>query len=303
MTALRRSLLKFALALINSSRARRRERVRGILQNYRSRRRGLAFSAPPATNYLRNDHRSGLTVVPIFSKTLIATNKENPSAFTLIELLVVMAIIAVLASFSVPAITSALTKGQLVGTVNNVRQYYLAGYQMALDGTINTDANYNWPGDYTSPAVTTLSAYSSKLVTNSYLKVGDLAKLLSGPGAICTATGSTDATTGVTTVTLGGSNGVKVYRVKDADATNVIFGVSANYTYNTALAPATSPFGDKGFVVMRKGGDALSLRKNNATAASYGGDASKFQSAVGKLSGDADGTLGTEGSSLLLVFP
>src|SRR5437588_7167955 len=86
----------------------------------------------------------------------------------------------------------------------------------------------------------------------------------------------TDATTGVTTVTLGGSNGVKVYRVKDADATNVIFGVSANYTYNTALAPATSPFGDKGFVVMRKGGDALSLRKNNATAASYGGDASKF---------------------------
>ena len=155
-------------------------------------------------NYLRNDHRSGLTVVPIFSKTLIATNKENPSAFTLIELLVVMAIIAVLASFSVPAITSALTKGQLVGTVNNVRQYYLAGYQMALDGTINTDANYNWPGDY-NPAVTTLSAYSSKLVTNSYLKVGDLSKLLSAPGAIVGATGVVDATTGVTTVTLTGT--------------------------------------------------------------------------------------------------
>src|SRR5437879_7916918 len=254
-------------------------------------------------NYLRNDHRFRLTLLPIFSKTLVAMNKKNPSGFTLIDLLVVSAIIAVLASFAVPAITSALTKGELVGTLNNARQYYLAGYQMALDGNTNADKNYNWPGDYSSPTVTTLSDYSSKLVTNSYLKVGDLAKLLSGPGAICTATGSTDATTGVTTVTLGGSNGVKVYRVKDADATNVIFGVSANYTYNTALAPATSPFGDKGFVVMRKGGDALSLRKNNATAASYGGDASKFQSAVGKLSGDADGTLGTEGSSLLLVFP
>src|SRR6266568_5397514 len=84
-------------------------------------------------NYLRNDHRSGLTVVPISSKTLVAMNKKNLSAFTLIELLVVIAIIAVLASFAVPAITSALTKGQLVGTVNNARQYYLAGYQMALD--------------------------------------------------------------------------------------------------------------------------------------------------------------------------
>ena len=79
-------------------------------------------------------------------------NKKRPSAFTLIELLVVIAIIAVLASFAVPAITSALTKGQLVGTVNNARQYYLASYQMALDGNTNADTNYQWPGDYTTPA-------------------------------------------------------------------------------------------------------------------------------------------------------
>ena len=230
-------------------------------------------------------------------------NKKNPSGFTLIELLVVIAIIAVLASFAVPAITSALTKGQLVGSLNNVRQYYLAGYQMALDGNTNADATYNWPGDY-NPAVNTLSDYSSKLVTNQYLKVGDLSKLLSAPGAIVGATGAVNAATGVTTVTLTGTTpGLKVYEIKDADSANAIFAVSANYTYNTALPAATSPFGDKGFVVMRKGGDALSLRKNNATAAGYGGDATKFQSAVGKLTGDADGTLGSEGSSSFLAFP
>jgi prepilin-type N-terminal cleavage/methylation domain-containing protein len=229
-------------------------------------------------------------------------NKKNPSAFTLIELLVVMAIIAVLAAFAVPAITSALTKGQLVGTINNARQYYLAGYQMALDGNTNADVNYNWPGDYTSPAITTVSAYSSKLVTNSYLKTGDLGKLLSGPGAIVGATSATDPSTGVTTVTLTGTPGLKVYEIHDGDSANTIFAVSANYTYNTALPAATSPFGDKGFVVMRKGGDALSLRKNNATATSYP-NASAFQSAVGKLTGDADGVLGSEASTLVLAFP
>jgi len=227
--------------------------------------------------------------------------KNKPSAFTLIELLVVIAIIAVLASFAVPAITSALTKGQLVGTVNNARQYFLAGYQMALDGNTNADINYNWPGDY-NPAVTTLSAYSSKLVTNQYLKTGDLAKLLSGPGAIVGATSTTDSS-GVTTVTLAGTPGLKVYEIHDGDSANTIFAVSANYTYNTALTTTVSPFGDKGFVVIRKGGDCLSLRKNNALASNYPNVAA-FQSAVGKLVGDLDGgPLGTESGTTNLVFP
>src|SRR4029077_6015375 len=73
------------------------------------------------------------------------------SAFTLIELLVVIAIIAILAALAVPALTSALSKAQQTGTMNNARQLYLAQFQMSNDGSATGDATSAWPGDL--PAV------------------------------------------------------------------------------------------------------------------------------------------------------
>ena len=223
--------------------------------------------------------------------------KKNRDAFTLIELLVVIAIIATIAAFAVPALTSALTKGQMTGTMNNARQLYLAGYQMSLDGAANADSNLAWPGDYTS-GVTTLQAYVEKLVQNDYLKASDLSKILSAPGATCTATGSSGTPT---TVTLGGTSGLKVYPVTSGDASNVIFATTSNYKYNTALAPTDKPYGDKGFVVVRKGGDAAVLRKNNATKTS--GQEAAFESLVGKKPGEAQGTVGSGDPSPVLTYP
>src|SRR2546423_11297807 len=90
------------------------------------------------------------------------------AGFTLIELLVVIAIIATIAAFAVPGLTSALTKGQLTGTMNNARQLYIAGYQMALHGAANSDANLAWPGDYAT-GVTTRKKYVQKLMQSTYL--------------------------------------------------------------------------------------------------------------------------------------
>ena len=214
---------------------------------------------------------------------------RSQSAFTLIEMLVVISIIAVLAAFAVPALTSALTKGQMTGTMNNGRQLYLAGQQMALDGSANSDPNLGWPADVGDA---TLNAYVTRLVNQNYLKVGDVQKLLSGPGASAQVTSSTAGTPPVTTITVAGTASFKIYPVADADASNVIFATSRNYSYNSALTPtaggvANNPFGDKGFVVQRKGGDASILRPNNATD---NGNISQFEAQVGKKPGEAQGT-------------
>src|SRR5881398_463998 len=113
------------------------------------------------------------------------TNKTS-SAFTLIELLVVIAIIAILAALAVPALTSALKKAQMSGTMNNARQLYLAQFQMSNDGTATGDATSAWPGDLaTSPA--SLIDYLNILCGKGYLKGGDAIKLFNAPSASFTA--------------------------------------------------------------------------------------------------------------------
>ena len=80
---------------------------------------------------------------------------------------------------------------------------------------------------------------------------------------------------------------------------DAIFAASANYIYDTDLTAATAPFGDKGFVIMRKSGDAGVYKKNQATTAGWA-DAAEFQNKIGRLPGAADGIIvaGDEGSAL-----
>src|SRR6266480_1024358 len=216
---------------------------------------------------------------------------RSQSAFTLIEMLVVISIIAVLAAFAVPALTSALTKGQMTGTMNNGRQMYLAAQQMALDGAANSDPNLVFPGD--DATILTVSDYMTRLVANDYLKPGDVQKLLNGPGTNATVTYAAGPPP---TVTMGGATpALKIFKVTDANSSNVVFIESNNYTYDTTLTGVTTnPFGDKGFIVQRKGGDASILRKNNAVAGAGAAAQAVFQSTVGKQVSDPDGVVNPE---------
>src|SRR5262245_43233458 len=198
------------------------------------------------------------------------------TAFTLIELLVVIAIIAILAALAVPALTSALAKAQLTGTMNNARQMYLAQFSMANDGSATGDATLVYPGDQV-PALATLQDYVNTVVKPGYLKGGDIGKLYSAPSCNLTINVIPGPPESVTFT--GGQASLKVHPLKDVDPSNTIFCTSRNYTYDTALLGTSVPYGTKGFVVMHKGGDGAVFKEGQATLAGWGGAGNevKFQ--------------------------
>jgi len=210
------------------------------------------------------------------------------TAFTLIELLVVIAIIAILAALAVPALTSALAKAQLTGTLNNGRQLYLAQFSMANDGVATGDPLLAWCGDQNAGAgAASLEAFLNSVVGPGYLRAGDIQKLMSAPSANLALTVALGPPESVTLT--GGTSALKVYQVKDVDTTNTIFAVTHNYIYNTAIANTDVPYGIKGFVVLHKGGDAAVFKSGQAELA-YWGDCQKFQASIGSLPGDVSGT-------------
>ena len=180
--------------------------------------------------------------------------------------------------------------------MKHARELYLASLHMATDGAAKSDANLAWPGDL--PA-TSLADYCGRLVQGGYLKPNDLQRILTARGAECqvTTVGSPPI------VTLTGKSALKVYKVKSGDPRTAIFSASSNYIYNTPLNGGSVPFGDKGFVVIRKRGDAGVYGRKQATVSDWGNDAAEFQSKIGKLTGATEDTVPSGDGSAVLVPP
>ena len=181
-------------------------------------------------------------------------------AFTLIELLVVISIIAILASLAIPAITGALVEGQLTQTLSNGKQIHLATFNMANDRITTGDQTIGWPGDLAvsaSNAVTDTTAFVTAMVSGDYLKVGDL-KVFAAPGI-------TPFTTGTDPANFKGiNNAFKVFKVTEQSDASTIYLETKNFTFGTGLTAGVAPYGDKGFVVIHKGGDGSKYKKGQA---------------------------------------
>jgi hypothetical protein len=100
-----------------------------------------------------------------------------------------------------------------------------------------------------------------------------------------------------------GEERAKIYKVKRTDPSNTIFAASVNYIYDTPLDPKATPFGDSGFVVVRKSGDADFRKKRQATPAGYDNSAEKFQTEVGALPGATNGVVTPGDGETMLTSP
>ncbi|MFN2622781.1 MAG: type II secretion system protein [Chthoniobacterales bacterium] len=218
------------------------------------------------------------------------------AAFSKIELIVVLAIVAVIAVLAWPTLKNALVKRDLTRTMNNGRELYLIAFRMATDGVAKSDSNRAWPGDYPANG---LAEYCNKLVQNDYVKPADLQRWLSTPGAECAATMSGPPAT----LMLSGNTALKIYKVKTSDPSNTIFAASSNYVYDTLLNSNTIPFGEAGFVVVRKSGDAGVYKKGQATPEGFDNNVSRFQTEIGALPGAEKGKVAPGDADMTLTSP
>jgi type II secretory pathway pseudopilin PulG len=220
------------------------------------------------------------------------------AGFSTTELVVVLVLVGVILVLAWPAFTSALTKRDLTRTMNNGRELYLVAFRMATDGAAKSDSSLAWPGDY--PA-NSLAEYCGKLVEKDYVKVADLQRILSAPGAACTVTTNGSPPT----ARVSGKSALKIYKVKSTDVSHTIFITSSNYVYATELNSRAIPFGDAGFVVVRKSGDAGVYKKEQATPEGYENNAERFQSdqGMGALPGAARGNVAPGDGTAVLTGP
>jgi len=167
----------------------------------------------------------------------------------LVNALVAIAVLGVLLYLSIPQISSG-PPGQVVQTLNNERQIFLATFSMANDGLAKNDPKLGWPGDLavaSAEPITSLAQFVRRLEDYDYLKPSDVGKIFAAPGI--------RAYTGVGEFTAENS-AFKIYRVRDSDLPTVIFSATKNFSFGQGLDPKAVPYGDKTFAIIRKGGDA-----------------------------------------------
>ena len=191
--------------------------------------------------------------------------RHSLKAFTLIELLVVISIIAILASLAIPAVTSALTRGQMTQTLNNARQLHIATQTMSIDSTTAGNGVF-WT--FSSNVPLSVAGFTQALLDGRYLTIQDITKLYGAPGVVIS-----DTNFAATNIAF------KIFAVQESSPADVPFLVTRNWDSMQEGLGTNAPYADKGFVLCRKGGDgAIFTRPTDATNTNVFGTNTSFLS-------------------------
>jgi hypothetical protein len=141
-------------------------------------------------------------------------------------------------------------KNQLAATLWCARKLHIACSSMAADYEATQNTDLGWPGDLAErkrDPVLTVSQYIDRLVSQEYLKKVDMQYVMQAPGMMPWDISKN----------FDGERNCpfKIYRVKENDGAANIFCATKNFKYNDSLDVKKVPYGDKGFVIFRKGGD------------------------------------------------
>ena len=176
-------------------------------------------------------------------------NFRNQPGLTLTEMAVAIGIAGVLLWTAITSLRVSAYRGHGTQMLSNMMQLHLATQSMALDGTTTGNTNLNWPGDTGG----TFVRWAILIVGEGYLTQHDFCNLLSGPGKTIPRKFMPAANT----------NAILVYAVRETSPSEATYLTSANFTNTPTggapLHPDAKPFGDKSFVVFRKGGDGAIL--------------------------------------------
>lgn len=193
--------------------------------------------------------RSGGGDVGLAARWLPERARGAYGGFSVLRVAVVLGVIVTLMWVLSAVVQGWMVKGQMKGTLSNMRQLHLATETMAQDGLTAKDSRLVWPGD----AGGSYSNWLASLVPD-YWHTNDVCKLMSAPGK----------NVPLFRLPRRDEAGVQIYAVRAVSASNVVFLSTANFTNTAAgglkLSRDARPYGRHGFVVFRKGGDGAILR-------------------------------------------
>ncbi len=139
--------------------------------------------------------------------------------------------------------------------INNLRQIFLASFQMGTDGTVAGNALLGYPGDLATrqPPVQTVSDYLRRLIEHGFLTERDVEKITDTPGGKGWTSAEPDADKHCA---------FKIYRFSESDPPRTIALASRNFTYGRLPEPKPNLKHEETIIVVDKAGNGALYKRH-----------------------------------------